>query len=272
MAITKCLLKSRLLTCLLCKKSFKSKIEMNNKSSNIELWKKVKTNGHSKRKRRAVVAYMLSSRSNQQNQQNITMNSHSEHMELAVENASILDNSSIFEAENECEIANDWQIELSDDSFANTPVEEAIEDKNLLFVQDLANWSITHAIRRDALDELLGLLREANPKMNLPKHARTILKTPQQKQTIAQDGFGGEYWHYGLENALIACLKHLEYCPVVKININIDGLPLFESSKVQFWPILFNIHEKSNVPPMIIGIYCGTGEHIFQICTCTYLL
>ncbi|XP_053687147.1 uncharacterized protein LOC128736685 [Sabethes cyaneus] len=44
------------------------------------------------------------------------------------------------------------------------------------------------------------------------------------------------------------------------ININIDGLPLFNNGTAQVWPILFNIHEKPDLPPMIAGIFHGHSK------------
>ena len=46
------------------------------------------------------------------------------------------------------------------------------------------------------------------------------------------------------------------------INVSIDGLPLFKSSNLQFWPILFNIHEMPEVPVMIAAIYCGPTKPV----------
>lgn len=43
----------------------------------------------------------------------------------------------------------------------------------------------------------------------------------------------------------------------ISININIDGIPLYKSSKVQFWPILFNITEMPEAAPMTIAIFYG---------------
>lgn len=43
----------------------------------------------------------------------------------------------------------------------------------------------------------------------------------------------------------------------ISININIDGIPLFKSSKLQFWPILFNITEMPEIAPMTIAIFHG---------------
>lgn len=43
----------------------------------------------------------------------------------------------------------------------------------------------------------------------------------------------------------------------VKFDINIDGLPLFKSSKTQLWPILAKFH---NSEPFLVSLFCGTGK------------
>lgn len=161
--------------------------------------------------------------------------------------------------DNEAEDVCDWHNELGDD-FLNysTETEAVVNDQNLIFVQSLAQWKAKHLITRDAMNDLLVILRESNPELKVPKDARTVLKTPKQKTIIIQDQTGGQYWHYGLKKSLIACLNDSQY-PSVSINVSIDGLPIFESSRVEFWPILINIHEKNKIPPMIIGIYSGKG-------------
>lgn len=46
----------------------------------------------------------------------------------------------------------------------------------------------------------------------------------------------------------------------ISININIDGLPLFNNGTNQVWPILFNIYEKPEIDPMVIGIFYGRSK------------
>lgn len=70
---------------------------------------------------------------------------------------------------------------------------------------------------------------------------------------------GGQYWHYGLQKCLEDVYYDTKMSHDISININIDGLPIFKSSKNAFWPILFNINE-IQVKPMIIGVYYGKGK------------
>lgn len=46
----------------------------------------------------------------------------------------------------------------------------------------------------------------------------------------------------------------------ISINVNIDGLPVFKSSRTQFWPILFHIVEMPTPKPMPIAIFCGQSK------------
>lgn len=46
----------------------------------------------------------------------------------------------------------------------------------------------------------------------------------------------------------------------ISINVNIDGLPVFNSYRTQFWPILFNIADLPTAKPMPIAIFCGNSK------------
>lgn len=79
--------------------------------------------------------------------------------------------------------------------------------------------------------------------------------------------FNGSYIHLGIENMLIPILEKYN-APVhilnrvLKIGINIDGLPIAKSSNSQLWPILISILNfnglYNNVIP--IGIYHGMSN------------
>lgn len=52
---------------------------------------------------------------------------------------------------------------------------------------------------------------------------------------------------------------YLQIYKKIIIDINIDGLPLFKSSKVKFWPILGHLVGSLN-EPFIIAIFCGVSD------------
>lgn len=46
----------------------------------------------------------------------------------------------------------------------------------------------------------------------------------------------------------------------ITIDVNMDGLPLYKSSKIQLWPILFHIIEMPTSKPMPIAIFSGDSK------------
>lgn len=103
----------------------------------------------------------------------------------------------------------------------------------------LRSWAIEKNIKRTAITDLLKILRSAGLK-NLPNDSRSLLDTPRKVEIVNRAN--GKYWHNGLENCLAQVFSHLSSDLSVQININIDGLPLFKSSPLAFWPILVNVH------------------------------
>ncbi|XP_045461545.1 uncharacterized protein LOC123671624 [Harmonia axyridis] len=94
----------------------------------------------------------------------------------------------------------------------------------------------------------------------LPHDPRTLLKT-YHTIVMVKIGENGHYWHHGLQFSLQKMLTSIQNLPKkISLNISMDGLPIYKSSRSEFWPILFNIHELPEIKPMIIGIYCGKGK------------
>ncbi|EFN83250.1 hypothetical protein EAI_00091, partial [Harpegnathos saltator] len=92
---------------------------------------------------------------------------------------------------------------------------------------------------------------------NLPQDPRTLLETPRIVRTVQMGS--GQYWHNGLYTCLEKSLSHVHNSMDIVLNFNIDGLPIHNNSKLQFWPILRSIYN-FNTEPMIIGIYCGENK------------
>lgn len=111
------------------------------------------------------------------------------------------------------------------------------------FVLKLAKWAIEENITLSALNNLLPIISEIPGYDNIPKDARTILKTP-TNITVTSLGCG-TYYYFGIEKTINS------FCINNKINIqrngdlllaiNIDGLPLSKSTNSSFWPILCSI-------------------------------
>lgn len=85
------------------------------------------------------------------------------------------------------------------------------------------------------------------------------MRTPRNIHIVEMPD-NGRYWHQKLENCLRNALVLLDHPLTISLNINIDGLPVHKSSTKNFWPILCNIHEIPDIPPMAIGIYYGISK------------
>lgn len=125
------------------------------------------------------------------------------------------------------------------------------------FKNDLRLWAIQKNISQTVLKDLISILNKRFVNI-LPSDPRTILQTATEVCLKIFDG--GEYWHNGIIIPLTKILQNLDYVPEnVYLNVNLDGLPIFKSSKFEFWPILANMHEIDD-DPFIIGIYYGKGK------------
>lgn len=99
-------------------------------------------------------------------------------------------------------------------------------------------WATEHRISKRALNGLLPILRD-NGMSSLPKNYRTLQETPVRIE-IAHAG-GGQLWHNGLQNCMKNIFSSLSRDLTVHLKFNIDGLPVYKSSKTTFWPILASI-------------------------------
>jgi hypothetical protein len=142
-------------------------------------------------------------------------------------------------------------------------IDDMYSDDDLLAAQiglpeKLADWARTCGIHLNAVSALLAILHDDHP--CLPKDARTLLGTltVHDIKSVA----GGEYYHFGLKSALVRQLSSIsvpaESC--ISVQLNIDGLPIFKSSGVQFWPILGMICCQYKLSPFAIGVFCGNTK------------
>ena len=135
---------------------------------------------------------------------------------------------------------------------------EITDNSDAKLAANLADWASTFRITHSALQQLLLILQTFFP--NLPNDARTLLKTARQYdiRTISD----GLYHHFGIAKGLARytttdILRQATDLNCIHIQINIDGLPLFKSSKAQFWPILGRVVKPLVSDPFIIGLFSG---------------
>ncbi|CAM4734218.1 unnamed protein product [Leuciscus chuanchicus] len=113
-----------------------------------------------------------------------------------------------------------------------------LEDDNDDDLRGLAEWAAEFNIPQTALSALPKILRRKG--LDIPMDGRTLMTT--DRSCNVANMAGGSYYHFGIENALIAELTSLGHLANVTdtlaLRINIDGLPLFRSSSMSLWPIL----------------------------------
>ena len=131
-------------------------------------------------------------------------------------------------------------------------------DDNRDFRRDLKAWVVSTNTPISHISSLLSELRKHFPNSNLPKDGRILLSTPTYSEVVSTAG--GEMHYFGVANGVLGRMREhtgLTEHQALKLQINVDGLPLFKSSSQQFWPTLGIIEENPTRTPFIINVYCG---------------
>ena len=134
-------------------------------------------------------------------------------------------------------------------------VSSSDQSKTLPLNLELARWAAKYNLSRESLNDLLLVLNKYGYE-HLQKDARALLKTP--RRICTQEICGGFYAYFGVQEGLIRCINKMDVVDFseIKLNVNIDGLPLFKSSLLQMWPILGMF--LSDV--FIVALYCGKSK------------
>ncbi|XP_035914982.1 uncharacterized protein LOC118516957 isoform X2 [Anopheles stephensi] len=141
-----------------------------------------------------------------------------------------------------------------DDSFLKN--DNALTLDKLSVVDGIRYWALSTNATHKSIDMVLKLFRKVNVKV--PATAKTLLQTKRNASSEIMEIGGGQFWYHGIKKCL--CNYYRYDKPPSKqltLTISIDGLPLHNSSAMQFWPILFKIVEDSKAPVMTAAIFCG---------------
>jgi len=66
----------------------------------------------------------------------------------------------------------------------------------------------------------------------------------------------GKNFHFGIAAGISSLDLSQFESNELKLQFNIDGLPLFKSSSVEFWPILC-LAKNTLTAPFVVGLYSG---------------
>lgn len=152
-----------------------------------------------------------------------------------------------------------YSVESSDTEnvLEETPdmADASLEENNLDICSDLADWAVTNNQSHKSLNDLLKILRKHGHN-DLPKDSRTLLSTP--KVVEHQAKCNGQYIYFGLESGLSHILQQCpESADHIDVTINVDGVPIFKSSPVQFWPMLAKV---DGFEPFTVCLFSGTTK------------
>jgi hypothetical protein len=139
-----------------------------------------------------------------------------------------------------------------------TAIEPAENCTSFDIADFLRDWSLRNNITLSATSQLLKGLRTVHKE--LPKDARTLLNTP--RKVGVTEMASGEYVFLGLTDMILKHARH-EFDrtkPSLALNFNVDGIPLFDNSQIEFWPILCSIQGLDDVAPFPVAVFCGVGK------------
>ena len=129
--------------------------------------------------------------------------------------------------------------------------DEYLTDSESL-IDHLASWVNKYNCTRDCTNDLLKILRERGD--DLPKDCRTLLSTA--RVVDYKEKCGGSYLYLGIKNGIINALESFQQEEVL-LDVNIDGLPLSKSSKLQLWSILGSFYESY---VFVIALFSGISK------------
>ena len=151
----------------------------------------------------------------------------------------------------------------NDDDDSDEEIEDQEDDDEGPFddnylVLKLCKWIVRFNIPYVAASALLLILRHFFPV--LPKHAKTLLKSMRKVDGIQELG-SGKYYHFNFKQLLrdrIRAQPDVVKMNSIKIQANIDGFPITNSTNHQFWPILIKV--VGQIGPFAAGIFYGEAK------------
>lgn len=133
------------------------------------------------------------------------------------------------------------------------------------FRDRLQGWAVKfrNNLTVEAIDGLLEVLR-TDHFYSLPKSSVGLLKTKSNeniKIMISSKNTNCSYVYFGVEESLKEIITDEYLDDSIRLLFNVDGLPLFNNSNEQFWPILgLIIHSEYESKPFIVSVYSGDAK------------
>lgn len=126
---------------------------------------------------------------------------------------------------------------------------------------ELIQWYNEHNIPLNAFKHLLNILKKYHT--SLPADPRTLLHTSTGN---IEKNANGDFIYYGIQENLHKYINFdLNSIDTIKLDLNIDGVPVFKSKNSSFWPILCSFDNSqtyayNSINPFIVAIFYGTKK------------
>ncbi|XP_053661775.1 uncharacterized protein LOC128710933, partial [Anopheles marshallii] len=131
---------------------------------------------------------------------------------------------------------------------------------DMSLIDCLRYLAVSHQLPRSTVNMMLAILRK-KLNLDLPKDARTLVKTPTGVGKIVTPIPGDDFWYGGLKPVLTQHLQNVN--PGVtpfSLDVSIDGLPLHHSGPTELWPILVRMVELPKLPVMVVATFSGPSK------------
>lgn len=129
----------------------------------------------------------------------------------------------------------------------------------LSFEKEFLHTAVNRSIGRTTLNNFFTVFRK-HKVGNFPRDARSCLGSLRRVNVV--DMPPGKYYHFGL----LACLQkilrfsELKSGDLIKLQLNVDGLPLARSSLSSFWPILCRTVAPFVSKVFVVGLFFSNSK------------
>lgn len=146
----------------------------------------------------------------------------------------------------------------------NSDIDESLQlaSDKVAFIDNLKKWIVSSNCTITDAQSLLKILKPHHPE--LPLCHKTLLKTSHlEKYQVVTIGDKDKFVYFGIKRQITRIINldlHQDESKI-EVQYNMDNLPVFYSSKIEFWPIVGRIvHNSIRYKPFPIAFYLGKGK------------
>lgn len=149
------------------------------------------------------------------------------------------------------------------ESFSDESEYKSESDLQLSLAEELLFLFLTYNPPRRFIEHLLALLRQHGVP-GIPSSVYLLMKSLKSVSIDILNIEKGDFAYLGVQQNLEFLidkgflLSSLKESALINLKLNIDGLPLFRSSRINLWPVLMQAADCKKVVP--ISVFCGIGK------------